>query len=125
MPAGAQAVDGFEDGIAALRIDAHGGLVEHQQLWLVQQADADVEAALHAARVVVGLVVSPVGQAGQLEDRIHALVERLAGHALQLAEEAQVLAGRKVGVDGQVLGHVADGRLGLDRGHVERPDRPR
>ena len=63
----AQRVDRLEDGVAALRVDADGGLVEHQQLRLMQQTDADVEAALHAAGVVIGAVVGAVGQPDQLE----------------------------------------------------------
>ena len=112
-------VHGFEDGVAALRIDAHGGLVEDEQLRLVEQADADVEAPLHAARVGVRAVVGSLRQAGQLEDGRDALLERLAAETLQPAEEAQVLSRSQVRVDGQVLGHVADERLGL--GGVDRP----
>ena len=115
-----QLVDGLEDGVAALRVDADGGLVEHQQLRLVQQADADVEATLHAAGVVVGAVVGAVGRPVSSSTASTRSSRASRPQPLEPAEEAQVLASREVGVDGQVLGHVADGGLGLGGVDVDR-----
>ena len=56
-----------------------------------------------------------------VEHGVDAGVELLARQPLQLAEEAQVLAGREIGVDGQVLGHVADVTSQLEgRQHPEQ-----
>ena len=113
--------DAGEDRVAALGVDAHGRLVEHQQAGVVEQADADVEPALHAAREAVGAVAGPVGQVDDCQHLVHAPVELLAPEPLEAPEEAQVLAGGQVRVDGQVLGHVADGGLGVGRPDVHRP----
>ena len=118
----AKIVHGLQDGVAALRVDTHGRLVKHEQLGLVKQADADVEAPLHAAGVGVGAVVRPFRQAGEVQDGADALLEHPPGEPLQSAEEAQVLACREVRVDGQVLGHVADERLGV--GGLDRHRQP-
>ena len=110
----AQGLDALEDGVAALRVDADGRLVEHEELRPVQQADGDVGPALHAAGVGLDPVVGPVGQAHHLEDLVEAVGEDLALQPLEAAEEPQVVAGGEVLVEGEVLGHEADRGLGLD-----------
>ena len=49
MPCAPERGDRLEDRVAALGVDAHRRLVEEQQARPVEQADADVEPALHAA----------------------------------------------------------------------------
>jgi hypothetical protein len=44
-----------EDGIAALRIDAHGGFVEDQQLRLMQQSGRNIQARFMPPEKVEGL----------------------------------------------------------------------
>ena len=46
----AQAHNAVKDGIAALRINGHGGFVEEDELGLVRNAAGNVQAALQAAR---------------------------------------------------------------------------
>src|SRR5438270_10583740 len=46
---GAERLDALEDGVAALRIDSDGRLVEHEQPGPVEQAGGDVQTPLHAA----------------------------------------------------------------------------
>ena len=65
--AAAQRLDALEDGVAALRVDADGRLVEHQQLGLVQQTGGDVATPLHAARVALDPLVGPIGEADEVE----------------------------------------------------------
>ena len=60
---GGERLDGVEDRVPALRVDADGRLVEHQQRGIVQHAEADVQPALHATGERVGALVPPVGQA--------------------------------------------------------------
>jgi hypothetical protein len=67
-----QRLDRLEDRVARLGVDADGRLVEDQQLRVVQQADADVEPALHAAGELSGAVVGPVGQPDDLEHLVDA-----------------------------------------------------
>ncbi len=45
----AQTLDHFEDAVAGLRIDAHGGLVEQDEARTMDEAGRHVEAAPHAA----------------------------------------------------------------------------
>jgi len=113
--------DTRQDGVAALRVDAHGRLVQHQEPGVVEQADADVQAPLHAPGEAVRAIAGPVGQVDDGQDLVHAAVELLAPEPLEASEEAEVLAGGQVGVDGQILGDVADGGLGVGRADVDRP----
>jgi hypothetical protein len=109
----AQPADGLENGVAALRVDPDRGLVEHQQLGPVQQARRHVGPPLHAARVGPDAVLAPVRQPHQLQRLADASLQLLAAQPVELAEEGQVLDGGEVGVQRQVLGDVADRRLGL------------
>ena len=119
-PGLAELLDAREDRVPALRIDADGGLVEDQESWLVEQPDRDVEAALHAAGVVLGPLAGPVGEIDELQDRVDPLRQARAGEAVEATEEAEVLPSREVRVDRQVLRHVADRGLRLDGADVDR-----
>ena len=66
LAATAQRLEVVEDGVAALRIDADGRLVEDQDVGIVDQRGGDVEAPLHAAAEGLRLVAGAVGQADQL-----------------------------------------------------------
>ena len=110
-----------EDGVAALRIDADRGLVEHEQPRAVEESDADVETALHPPGELARPVVGTLGQRDQLQHLADTRLQHPPRQALEAAEEAQVLARREIRVDGQVLRHVADGRLGIGGPDVDRP----
>ena len=87
---------------------------------LVQQPGGDVGPPLHAARVALDPVVGPVGETHDREDVVDPAAERLAGQAVEAAEELQVLAGGQVVVEGELLGHQPDGGLGADRARRHR-----
>ena len=92
MPSAPRRLDALEDRVAALRVDADGRLVEDQQRRPVQQADADVQPALHAAGVLLGLVLGPVGQADDVE---HLVDARFAPAPAQPVEPARRSAGSR------------------------------
>ena len=104
----------FEDVVAALRIDAYGGLIQEEQLRLVHQSSGDVHAALHPAGEFLDRVVLAVGQRNDLQHIIDPLFELLAAQAVQAAEEIQVGAGAEGGVERQVLRHQPDQVFDLD-----------
>ena len=120
MPSTDKPFHGFEDGVAGLRIHSDGRFVQDQQRGPVQQSDADVQPAFHAAGVLFGQVAGTVAQPDQFQHLVGAPREVLARESLQPAEELQVLPGRQVRVDGQFLRDQADDPLGLrlGRGHV-------
>ena len=60
-------VDLVPEGAAGLRIDAGGGLVEQQQLRLVQGGDGEREALLPAAGEGAGELLAPLGEAELVE----------------------------------------------------------
>ena len=109
---GAEGLDAVENGDPALGVDANGRFVEHEQPRIVQEAGRDVEPALHATRVLVDALARPVDQPDQLEARIHPFVPRPPGQAVEASEEAQVLATGQVGIERDLLWHVADGGPG-------------
>ena len=78
---------------------------------LVEESDADVEPTFHPAREVASAIVGPVGQPDRLHDLVDPRRQRATAEAVEPTEEPQVLHGRQIGVDGQVLGHVADRSL--------------
>ena len=70
-------------------------------------------------------VLRPVGEAHDVEDVVDASPELRAAEPVQAAEELEVLARGQVRVDRQLLGHVADARLGrhgpdIDQAAVDR-----
>ncbi len=74
-PAAAKRGEHLVDALAALRIDADGGLVEQHERRLVQQAAGDVQPALHAAGESFRRLAGAVLEIGPLERPVHARVE--------------------------------------------------
>ena len=87
MPCAAERLDAREDRVAALRVDADRRLVEHQQPRPVEQPDADVEPALHAAASTGRPVAGPLVEADDLE--------HLADAPLELARRPARTAARR------------------------------
>ncbi len=108
MPALRERFEVVEDGVPALRIHAHGGLVEQQNLRIVQQRGGHVQAALHAAAEAVDLVLGPVGQAHQLEHAPHGPLQLGAAQIIERAEQRQVVARGELLVQPDILGRQAD-----------------
>src|SRR5262249_12983267 len=69
---------------------------------------AGVQAAFHAAGKGAGPIVGPFREPHGRENAVDAASQRLAVHAVEAAEEFQVLAGRQIGVNRQVLRADAD-----------------
>ena len=70
-----QPVEALPQEVARLRVEAGGGLVEQQQLGLVDERARDREPALHAARQRVDEVVAPVGELHELEQLLGPLAD--------------------------------------------------
>ena len=86
----------------------------------MEQADADVEPALHAAAEGLDPIAGALGEADEREDLAHPVLELAAAEPVEPAEEHEVLARREVRVDRELLGDVADARLGRDLPDVDR-----
>ena len=110
----------LEDRVARLRVDPDGRFVQHEELRLVEQSDADVEPAFHTAGVLLGAVLAAVGEADDVEHLVDALVRHSSGHAVQRSEEPQVLLAGQVRVDRQVLRDEPDRVLALGRPRFDR-----
>src|SRR6185437_12114575 len=102
----------LEDGVAALGVDADGGLVEEEELGIVEQGRGEVETALHAAGEIGDAVAGAVGEADEIEDAGDGVFERGAAHAIEGAEELEVLEWGEFVVETDVLGDEAEGALG-------------
>ncbi len=114
--------DRLEDGVAALRVDAHRRLVEDEQFGPVQQAGRHVGPPFHATRVRTDAVLPTIGQSHELERLTDARLELLSRQPVELPEEGEVLHGREIRVEGEILGDEADGRLRLERPALEAGD---
>ena len=107
---GGERVDLVPELAPRLGIDAGGRLVEQQQLRLGQDAGAEREPLLPAARQFAGELLLAAGQPEPL-DRLARGAARI-GHAIDARDEFQILADREVLVEAEALRHVAD--LALD-----------
>ena len=96
-----------------------GRLVQDQQTRPMEQADGNVETPLHASRQVLRPLLGTVRERDDLEHLVDPARQLRATHPVQPAEEAQVLAGAEVRVDGEVLRHVADLLLGRRRAGLD------
>ena len=93
---------------ARLRVEPRRRLVEEEHARAVHQAERDVEAAAHPARVVLDDAVGGVRDADELEQLGGARSEVAPAHPLDAALQHQVLAAGAELVDAGVLWHVAD-----------------
>lgn len=90
-PLGGQRFQMIPNVAAMLRIEPHGGLVQHEYGRLVNQGHRQRETPLHAAGVVVHELLAMFVQAHEGEKLVHAACEALALHAVERREETQVL----------------------------------
>ena len=112
-PLARQPLDALENCVAALRIDADGRLIQDQQTRTVQQPDPDVQPPLHPAGEVLGLLARPICQTHHAEHLLHTSMGYVRGQSVQAGEELKVLTGAQVGVDRELLRHIANrGLLG-------------
>ncbi len=71
----------------------------------MQQCGRDVDTPLHAARVLLHLLVAPVAQTDQPECPVDGVVQCPATESVQRAEERQVLSGSQLRVKRDLLRH--------------------
>ena len=107
----AQAADAFQDGIAALRVDRHRGLVKEDELGLVRDTAGDVKAARQAARELAGAELGKVAQADKVDRLVHQRAAALAVVDVEAAEIVYVLAHRELVKHRHLLRHHADAAL--------------
>ena len=115
----AQRADVLPDGVARLRVEPDGRLVEEEHLGVVQQPAGDLQPALHAAGEGAHERMAPVGQPDDVEHVLDALLADAARDVVEHGVELQVLIGREPVVERGVLEDHADrlphaGRLGGD-----------
>src|SRR5690606_4157256 len=107
----AQGAQGAEDLLnldAGPGIEAGGGLVEDQDLGIVDEAAGKAEALTHAAGEALDEVVALARQARELDDVVDHAVPLGGGDAVGRREELEVLADEHVAVGPAVVGHVPD-----------------
>ena len=93
---------------AGLGVQAGRRFVQEQHLGAMDEAEGDVEAAPHAARVRLHHPVGCVGDPDELEELGDAVAKLPSAHALHAPLEHEILAAGAVLVDARVLRHVAD-----------------
>ncbi len=97
------------------RIDAGGRLVEKEDPRAVEEGAAEGEALAPSRRDILGETVARLRQAGHVEDPGDPFRPFLLRHAVHPEVEAEVFEGGQILVEGELLGHVADGVLHLFR----------
>ena len=106
----ADAIDELPELAPRERIHAGGGLVEHEQLRVVDQRAAEAELLLHAARELPGRALAEARQTGGREQLVDLRLALGARVPEQAAEEVDVLEHRerRVEVLAEPLRHVGD-----------------
>ncbi len=92
---------------ALLRVEAGGGLVEHQHRRLVQHRLGNAESLLHAARERAHLLLRHVAQAHQIEQFQAAAASATSVDTFECRQVAHEVEGREVGVVAEVLRQIA------------------
>ena len=67
-PLSLESIEAFPQQVPRLRVEPGGRFVEDQQFRPVDESSSDGEAAFHAPRQVVDLVVGPLGELGEIEE---------------------------------------------------------
>ena len=95
------------------RVNASGGLIENQQIRLVDQCAAQPELLFHAARELARRAIGKALQVSRLEQLLHALFAFFFRQAEQRAEKADVFTDGQFGVEvaAQPLGHKGNQRV--------------
>src|SRR5581483_1957883 len=93
---------------AAARVEARRRLVQEQHQRLGNEADGEVEAPLHAARVPLGGTVCRVDQVEALEQLVGAALPFRAVEVIEAAHDVEVLAAGQLLLDGGRLAGEAD-----------------
>jgi hypothetical protein len=111
QPIGCQRVDLVPEIASRFWVDARGRLVQEQQLRIGQRAGAERQPLLPATGKLSGeLRLAP----RQAEAFYHVACSPLrVGHTIEPGDEFQVLAHRKILIQGKTLRHVADPALDL------------
>ena len=74
----------------------------------MEDAADEIEAALHAARIGGDAILPARGESRKFEGHLDPLLQHLAAHSVELAEELEVLLRGEVLVDGDRLGGDSD-----------------
>ena len=107
----AQTADALQDGVAALRVDRHRGLVKKDELGLVRDTAGDVETSRQAARELTGAELGKVAQPDKVDGLVHERAAALAVVDVKAAEIVDVLAHRELVKHRHLLRHHADAAL--------------
>ena len=107
----AQAADALQDGIAALRVDRHRGLVKEDELGLVRDAAGNVEPARQAARELTGAKLGKVAQADKVDRLVDQRATALAVADVEAAKIVDVLTHRELVEHRNLLWDHADAAL--------------
>src|SRR5947208_8178435 len=96
----------------ALRIQAHGGLVEEENLRIVQQRRGQRDLLPHASGVAGKEIVGPLPEVEELEQSVDAAIAKAGLDVVEVARELEELAGAQLVVERCRVRDVADLRLG-------------
>src|SRR5258708_6011768 len=88
-PFGSELVNLLPEIAARLRVHTGGGLVEQEQLWLMNKARGEGEPLLPATRKLPRKLLLPPGEAKLLDAVLHDLLATL--HSIHARHEVQVL----------------------------------
>ena len=94
--------------MTCLRVEAGCGLVEEEQLRLVDQGAGDRQPPLHAARQWLDLVVLALGELGKVEELVGATAALVSRQAEVAAVQDEVLADGQLRVKRVLLRHDAE-----------------
>src|SRR5713101_6066581 len=82
-----------KDGIAALRIDTDGRLIEQKNLRIVKQSRRQIQTPLHASAERFHFVTGAIRESDQIQDVVDCLLCLRAGERVKRRKKNQIVAG--------------------------------
>src|ERR1700675_2670625 len=106
-----QRLEIVEDGIAALRIDADGRLIEQKNLRIVKQGRCQIQTPLHASAERFHFVTGAIRESDQVQDVVDCLLCLRTGERVKRCEKSQIVAGGKLVIERHILRDESDLQL--------------
>src|ERR1043165_6732483 len=99
VPLPHELLEALPDQVACLRIESGGGLVEEDEIGIVDQGAGQRQAPLHASRQRLDARIGARLEAGELEQMRDARLDLRVGHAEVAAVDDEVFRDREVRVE--------------------------
>src|SRR5258707_492674 len=89
-------------------VDSRGRFVEENQFWFVQHGTTESEALFPTTGKLRGEAIQVRAEAVELDNVVHAVAKTIVGEAVNAAVEREIFRDGQIGIQTEILRHVAD-----------------